>query len=183
MNETQRKILIAMAAIVAAMVLFPPYLAEFKGRVIAAGYGFLFALPDKPFPATVNAKTLFTQIAGVLIVGSLLFMTRKQSDQTGTVAVVVERAYVLIVAETSISAPVAERGRLRSVVEKCATIARSTKGCEAIAENCYLLDTRTAASAFANIVQTLQGAELKYKTVSLQDRPMFASQSSASSLS
>ncbi len=85
MNETQRKILLSTAAIVALMVMFPPYIVEnYKGVAIMAGYGFLFDLPSKALesgssiPAVVNAKTLLVQIFGTVVVGGLAFFAAKR---------------------------------------------------------------------------------------------------------
>lgn len=75
MNETQRKILISTAVVVALMVIFPPYIVEFKGTVTTAGYGFLFDLPSR---AVVNAKTLLVQIFGAAVVGGLAFLAAKR---------------------------------------------------------------------------------------------------------
>lgn len=85
-------------------------------------------------------------------------------------------SYMLIVAETSLSHAAGEKVRLLSIVENCASLVRSSEAGEVIAENCYLLDMQTGASVFANVLRVLQEAGLKYKTVSLQDRPAFASQ-------
>ena len=84
--------------------------------------------------------------------------------------------YMIVVLETSIGATVQENMRLKSIVEKTQSIARSSTGGEVIAENCYVLDLSRGASALVNIVQSLEAAGLKYKTVCLQDRPVFASQ-------
>ena len=85
-------------------------------------------------------------------------------------------SYMLIVAETSISAGTSETTRLKSIVEKCATLVRSSEAGEVIAENCYLFDMQTGASMFAHVLLVLEDAELKYKTSSFQDHPMFANQ-------
>lgn len=85
MNETQRKILIATAVVVALMVIFPPYIVEnFRGALIMAGYGFLFDLPSHTFqsgssiPSVVNVKTLLVQIFGAVVVGGLAFLAAKR---------------------------------------------------------------------------------------------------------
>lgn len=85
MNETQRKILIATAAVVALMVISPPYIVEnYRGVTIMAGYGFLFDLPSRTFeagssiPAVVNVKTLLVQIFGAVVVGGLAFLAAKR---------------------------------------------------------------------------------------------------------
>jgi len=85
MNETQRKILIATAGVVAMMVIFPPYIVEnYRGVTIMAGYGFLFDLPSRiletgsSIPAVVNVKTLLVQIFGAAVVGGLTFLAAKR---------------------------------------------------------------------------------------------------------
>ncbi len=85
MNETQRKILLATAGVVALMVIFPPYITEnYKGVPIMAGYGFLFDLPSyvsqsgSSIPASVNVKTLLVQIFGAVVVGGLAFLATKR---------------------------------------------------------------------------------------------------------
>jgi hypothetical protein len=80
MNKTQSRILIITAAIIAVMLLFPPYHAVLpNGLVRMAGYGFIFSLPSWvssnfviEVPATIDAGTLLTQILGVAIVGGIL---------------------------------------------------------------------------------------------------------------
>lgn len=85
MNESQRKILIATAVVVAMMVIFPPYIVEnFRGMLLMAGYGFLFDLPSylvqsgSSIPSVVNVKTLLVQIFGTVVVGALAFLAAKR---------------------------------------------------------------------------------------------------------
>jgi len=83
MNTRQRISLAVAASIVLLMVLFPPYVVKnYKGMVIKAGHGFLFALPpysesNCSIPATVNASQLAAQIGGVVIAGILVFAACK----------------------------------------------------------------------------------------------------------
>ena len=78
MNETQRKVLICIGAMVLAMLIYPPYRTYgFGGNsnaVINSGYAFLFELPDR---ATVDVATLLIQWVGVLIVGAIAFFLQK----------------------------------------------------------------------------------------------------------
>ena len=83
-------------------------------------------------------------------------------------------SYILVVLEIPMN-EVQERTRLRSIVENFQTTVRSSKGGEVIAENCFVLDLNHGASALANLLHTAEAADVKYKTLSLQDRPMFAS--------
>lgn len=85
MNETQRRILLTTAGVVALMVIFPPYIAEnYRGMPVLAGYGFLFDLPSyvmqsgSTIPSSVNVKTLFVQIFGAVFVGGLAFFAAKR---------------------------------------------------------------------------------------------------------
>lgn len=71
MNETQKKVLIAVAAIVLGMLLYPPFYRKLsEGRIFGAGYSWLF---EPPINATLDVATLITQWLGVLIVGGIAF--------------------------------------------------------------------------------------------------------------
>lgn len=71
----QKKVLIVVGAVVLGMLLFPPFQWEGKtGSSVGAGYSFLFNPPDS---AVVDALTLFTQWAGVLIIGGIGFFLTK----------------------------------------------------------------------------------------------------------
>lgn len=75
MNERQRKVLIYVAVILVITLLYPPFHKKLsEGRVIGAGYSFLF---DPPYLATVDAVTLITQWIGVLIIGGIVFLLAK----------------------------------------------------------------------------------------------------------
>jgi hypothetical protein len=85
MNETQRKVLLTTAGVVALMIVFPPYIAEnYRGVPVMAGYGFLFDLPSyvmqsgSSIPSSVNVKTLLMQIFGAVVVGGLAFFAAKR---------------------------------------------------------------------------------------------------------
>jgi hypothetical protein len=85
MNKPQRIVLRIAAAVVALMVLFPPYALEVGAAKIVRerGYGFIADLPIANFgeggkyPAKVDIEKLAAQIAGVLIVGGLVFLSLK----------------------------------------------------------------------------------------------------------
>jgi hypothetical protein len=86
MNKQQRITLRVMAAVVALMVLFPPYVLEigYEHRVARdRGYGIIFDLPvskfaeSPPNPSRLDVSKLAAQIAGVLIVGGLVFLSLK----------------------------------------------------------------------------------------------------------
>jgi hypothetical protein len=78
LNETQRKVVIGVGAIVLAMLIYPPYRIYGYGTnsnaVIQSGYAFLLELPDR---ATVDVTTLLVQWVGVLIVGAIAFFLLK----------------------------------------------------------------------------------------------------------
>lgn len=78
MNEQQRKLLLTTAAVVALMVLFPPYeILNFRQVIVGSGYGFLFDLPAYGgMSASVAIKTLSAQIAGALIICGLVFVAK-----------------------------------------------------------------------------------------------------------
>lgn len=75
MNENQKKILIAVAAFVIGMLLYPPcYTATGSGRRFS-GYSWIF---DRPiYCETVDVVLLVVQWLGVLIVGGIAFVLFK----------------------------------------------------------------------------------------------------------
>ena len=73
MNEKQKKVLITIAVVVLAMLIYPPYIEQL-GRTTISGYAFIFELP---FRATISASTLLIQWLGVLIVGGITFLLVK----------------------------------------------------------------------------------------------------------
>jgi len=79
MNEMQRKLLIAIGAVVLVMLLYPPYRVYGRGSnssaILYTGYDWLFGLPYDN--ATVDVITLLTQWVGVLIVGGIAFFLLK----------------------------------------------------------------------------------------------------------
>ncbi len=84
MNIIQRIILIVMATLICALILYPPYIVITPARlgtqiVDDSGYAFLFDLPHKEkYLTQINITLLATPICGVLLVGSLLFMITKK---------------------------------------------------------------------------------------------------------
>jgi len=85
MNETQKMVLLVTAAVVAVMVMFPPYeVVNYNHVTIMAGYGFLLDLPSyvmeggRQMPSSVNVKTLLAQILGAIVVGGLVFLATKR---------------------------------------------------------------------------------------------------------
>lgn len=82
MNKNQRKVLIAIIIIVAAMMLFPPfYIRGVNGVVINLGYSFLFKPPIiSNSLGSVDTGMLLTQWIGVLIVGGVAFYLLKDKQ-------------------------------------------------------------------------------------------------------
>ncbi len=78
MNERQKKILITVAVVILAMLLYPPYIEKlggsYAGRVFS-GYEFIFDLPSR---AVINVPTLLVQWIGVLIAGAIIFFMFKE---------------------------------------------------------------------------------------------------------
>ena len=74
-----------MAGVVALMVLFPPYVLEVgvSKYVRDRGYGIIFDLPSSKFsegsqtPSRLDVTKLAAQIASVLIIGGLVFLSLK----------------------------------------------------------------------------------------------------------
>jgi hypothetical protein len=85
MNKPQRIVLRIAAAVVALMVLFPPYVLEVGTHKLVRerGYGVIFDLPTSKFaegpqvPSRIDIERLAAQIAGALIVGGLVFLSLK----------------------------------------------------------------------------------------------------------
>ena len=79
MNETQEKVLKVVAAVVGAMLLFPPYQITGRGNLlIDSGYAFLFNLPTRGIiAARVDISTLFLQWLGVAIIGGIIIVLVK----------------------------------------------------------------------------------------------------------
>lgn len=74
MNESQRKVLIVVGALVFAMLIFPPYVIYYGGAnsgiVFKSGYAFILDLPNR---ATMNIGTLLVQWVGTIIAGGIAF--------------------------------------------------------------------------------------------------------------
>jgi hypothetical protein len=77
MNDSQRKLVIAVAVFVALMLIFPPYRVygiRSAAAIYETGYGFIFALPHR---ATVDVATLLAQWVGVFLVGGVGYFLLK----------------------------------------------------------------------------------------------------------
>ena len=78
MNDLQKRAILGVAAIVFAMLLYPPFRIHGYGSnsatILETGYAWIFSLPDR---ATVDVLMLLIQWIGVLIVGSLAIVLLK----------------------------------------------------------------------------------------------------------
>lgn len=79
MNQRQKITLVATAAIVLLMVLFPPYRIVLRGVVQRTRYGFLLLIPEIPSTPNfagahgeIDVTTLVVQVLGVLIIAGLV---------------------------------------------------------------------------------------------------------------
>ena len=78
MNRKQKKALIAVAAVVLGMLLYPPFHVRWtEGRVFRTGYGWIFAAPSDM--GTVDIGLLITQWVAVLIIGAIAYFLFKDS--------------------------------------------------------------------------------------------------------
>lgn len=75
-NEKQRRVLIAIAVVLAGMLLYPPFhKIHSSGRINGMGHYWLF--DNVPYGASVDVAVLFTQWLGVLIIGGIAFLILK----------------------------------------------------------------------------------------------------------
>lgn len=78
MNENQKRALIALAAVILLMLVYPPYVihgyAVNASAVVDSGYAFIFSLPDR---ASVNVLTLIAQWVGMSLTGAIAFIVLK----------------------------------------------------------------------------------------------------------
>ena len=78
MNEKQKIVLIIVAVIVLAMLLYPPFhIIVSEGGVLGRGYGWIFNPPHHR--AVVNTGLLLTQWIGMLIVGIIAYLFFKDN--------------------------------------------------------------------------------------------------------
>lgn len=83
MSQNQKRILIAVLALVAAMFVYPPFqIIANNGTAFNMGYGWIFDSPKRgSIIANVNVPMLLIQWVGVLIVGGIAFFLAKSSSQ------------------------------------------------------------------------------------------------------
>ena len=86
MNKKQKTVLIVVAVVVIAMLIFPPFQGKLPtGAVQSFGYSLIFDAPTLEFyrggrvelTGTVDIALLLTQWLGVLIVGAIAFFILK----------------------------------------------------------------------------------------------------------
>lgn len=76
MNGKQKKVLIAVAAVVLGMLLYPPFHSVGPGgRVVGMGYRWIFAPPL--YDRTLDIGLLITQWIAVLIIGAVAYLLFK----------------------------------------------------------------------------------------------------------
>lgn len=83
MSQNQKRILMAVLAIVAAMFVYPPFqVINNNGMAFNMGYGWIFDSPKRvSMVANVNVPMLLIQWVGVLIVGGIAFFLAKGSPE------------------------------------------------------------------------------------------------------
>lgn len=74
MNSKQKSILIIVAIVVLAMLIYPPYIQQIGGYTWS-GYALIFNLPSM---SVVNTTTLLIQWVGVLIAGGIAYVLVKK---------------------------------------------------------------------------------------------------------
>ena len=77
MNEKQKKILIAAAAIILGMLLYPPF-KNVNPRFGGSLYGYDWILNSNSTFITVDTGLLLTQWLGVLLIGGLTYVALKK---------------------------------------------------------------------------------------------------------
>ena len=82
MNKMQKKIMLGMAALIVAALIFPPYkiygLGTSSLAIIDTGYAVIIALPDK---ATIDILTLLVEWIAICLVGFLLIKILENDKQ------------------------------------------------------------------------------------------------------
>ena len=77
LNARRRKILKALALVLALMLVFPPFILTVKGSTASVGYS-LFIFPptyrDGLHPGTVNAYLLALQYLFAMTIGGIAFL-------------------------------------------------------------------------------------------------------------
>jgi ABC-type spermidine/putrescine transport system permease subunit I len=80
MNSNKEKVLLATAAMVAIMALFPPFdMVLNSGMRLSQGYSWIFS--DHSSLWSIDIAQLLTQIILVLSIGAALFLLFKNRDK------------------------------------------------------------------------------------------------------
>ena len=82
MNGKQRLLIYAAVLAIVLMFVFPPFIGHGQhGIKVNKGYSFILSYPnEKTSISVVNTAMLLTQIAGVLVVTGLLFISLTDRD-------------------------------------------------------------------------------------------------------
>jgi len=76
MDKIQKRILLAVAVVIVAMLVYPPLQSVRNGTVYNMGYGWIFDLFKRGI-MTINVSMLLIQWVGVFVVGGLAFFLTK----------------------------------------------------------------------------------------------------------
>jgi uncharacterized RDD family membrane protein YckC len=107
MNQRQRGILIVCAALIAMMLIYPPFQIMGRGR----GYSWIFLPPNDV--AMINASQLLVQWIAVILIGGILFLlangskTRVDSDLSAVARVASSELPKLSELDEAIALPIA----------------------------------------------------------------------------
>ena len=84
MNGNQKKLLIVVAIVLVAMLLYPPFVYQgLHGRAVNAGYDFIWDAPGANQQAVVNLGQLFFQMLIVAIVGGIGWLVLRNNKEGG----------------------------------------------------------------------------------------------------
>ncbi len=84
MNKHQKQVLVLCAAILLAMLLFPPFQVQVRGTAFNMGYHYIAEPPRRgSIPASVNAQMLLVQWVGVALLGAVAVLLLKDSPGRG----------------------------------------------------------------------------------------------------
>ena len=84
MNKHQKQVLVLCAAVLLAMLLFPPFQVQVRGTAFNMGYHYIAEPPRRgSIPASVNAQMLLVQWVGVALLGAVAVLLLKDSPDRG----------------------------------------------------------------------------------------------------
>ncbi len=92
-RKKERIILLITAAILTLILLFPPFLAVYKGIEINSGYSFILSPPipqitdpEIKFVSNINIALLFVQYLFAITIGGILWFVFKKGNNADTKA-------------------------------------------------------------------------------------------------